>query len=98
MIVGKRVDKLKMGVYNEGNIRRRHKMNVLDKLMESARKLPQERLVERTYSQKNSFWTISSAKSCAKRDFRRKPSFACRLGKRPVPDFYEIVEIRNFLW
>ena len=44
------------------------------------------------------FWAISSAKSCAKRDFRRKPSFACRLGKRPVPDFYEIVEIRNFLW
>jgi len=44
------------------------------------------------------FWTISSAKSCAKRDFRRKPGIACRPRKRLVPDFCEIVENRNFSW
>ena len=44
------------------------------------------------------FWAISSAESCAKSDFRRKPLFACQLEKRLVPDFCEIVEIRNFSW
>ena len=52
--------------------------------------------LEAVFTEKFHFWAISSVESCAKRDFRRKPWISCRLGKRLAPDFYEIVENRNF--
>ena len=33
------------------------------------------------------FWAISSGESYAKRDFRRKPWIACRLGETPCSKF-----------